>query len=67
MYWLMAYLGGLLILSYFGTFGGIGLLSFPFDMVAILPFSIAMLLWSQCVITEKRDIQDEVFEVVAES
>lgn len=67
MYWLVAYLGGLLLLSYLGTFGGIGLLSFPLDMVAILPFSIAMLVWSQCVIVEKKDVQDEVFDLLAEN
>ncbi len=38
---------GILILSYLGTFGGIGILKFPIDMLAILPFSVVFLVWSQ--------------------
>lgn len=41
--WFGLYMIGLLLISYLGTFGGIGLLSFPLDMVIIFPFSILFL------------------------
>ena len=47
LYWFMAYLMSLLGLSYLGSFGGIGMLKFPFDCVAIFPFSMAALFSSQ--------------------
>lgn len=53
LYWLVAYLTGLLLLSYFGSFGGIALVVFPWDLVIILPFSILVLYGSQNVLVTK--------------
>lgn len=39
LYWFVAYMGTLLFISYLGTFGGIGVLQFPWDMLCILPWS----------------------------
>lgn len=50
LYWFSSYMTILLIISYLGSFGGIGLLGFPWDMVCILPFSIIILSWSQRVL-----------------
>lgn len=49
-YWFAGYMLALLLLSFLGTFGGIGVLSFPVDVVLILPFSIVVLYFSQRVI-----------------
>ncbi len=47
MGWFFLYLTSMLVLSYLGSFGGIGLLKFPWDLVVLLPFSIVMLYLSQ--------------------
>lgn len=44
--WFFSYMLCILLLSYLGTFGGIGMLKFPFDMIALLPFSMVFLIWS---------------------
>jgi hypothetical protein len=43
-------MGTLLLISYLGSFGGIGVLQLPMDMICILPFSIIMLYLSQSVL-----------------
>ena len=50
LYWFISYLSALLLLSYFGSFGGINALVFPWDVVIILPFSIIVLYFSQRVL-----------------
>lgn len=45
--WFFSYMLGLFIISYLGTFGGKGILTFPLDMLLLLPFSIIFLVWSQ--------------------
>ncbi len=45
--WFVLYMGVLGLISYFGSFGGNGALSFPMDTLCILPFSVAMLHLSQ--------------------
>ena len=47
MYWFITYMIGLLILSYLGSFGGIGFLTFHFDCLVILTFSLLSLYLSQ--------------------
>ena len=54
LYWFMAYLLGLLGLSYVGSFGGIAALTFPFDCFAIFPFSMAALYGSQRCLKSKE-------------
>ncbi|MCX7116593.1 MAG: APC family permease [Legionellales bacterium] len=51
VYWFAFYMISLLGISYLGSFGGIKLLIFPFDIVLMLPFSILMLYGSQrCIL-----------------
>lgn len=48
----MFYMGSLLLVSWLGSFGGIGLLEFPYDLICILPLSILTLSLSQKVLTK---------------
>jgi amino acid transporter len=50
--WFVIYMGSLLLVSYLGSFGGIGVLTFPSDIVCILPYSVIMLLLSQRLLKE---------------
>jgi amino acid transporter len=52
--WFMLYMGSMTLISYLGSFGGIGLLSFPLDTVCILPLSILMLHLSQVMISAQE-------------
>ena len=54
LYWFIGYMSGLLIISYLGSFGGIGVLTFPIDLVCILPFSIVVLSLSQALLNVKN-------------
>lgn len=47
LYWFVFYMGAMLTVSYFGSFGGKGLLQFPLDLALILPLSIIVLFLSQ--------------------
>lgn len=51
LYWFVAYMGSLFIISYLGSFGGIGLLQFPLDIVCILPYSVLLLHLSHVLLT----------------
>ncbi|MDF1758809.1 MAG: APC family permease [Legionellaceae bacterium] len=55
VYWFAAYMGVMLILSYIGSFGGLNILLFPWDTLAILPLSIFFLYTSQLVLVEDYD------------
>lgn len=50
LYWFVFYMTSLLLVSYLGTFGGIGVLKFPMDLVCLLPLSIVTLYLSQVVL-----------------
>lgn len=50
LYWFIFYMTSLLFISYLGTFGGIGVLTFPLDMLCLLPLSIVVLHLSQVVL-----------------
>jgi len=52
LYWFLFYMSSLLLLSYLGSFGGIGLLQFPYDILIIFPFSVCMLYLSQRYLTD---------------
>ncbi len=52
LFWFISYMGCLSVLSYFGSFGGIGYLCFPYDVMSIVPLSILFLYWSQRVLIE---------------
>ena len=55
LYWFLTYMTSLLLLSYLGSFGGIGLLKFPYDVLLILPFSLIMLYGSQRYLVEAKN------------
>lgn len=56
LHWFFFYMTSLLILSYLGSFGGIEVLKFPFDVVCILPFSILMLHLSQRYLINETEV-----------
>lgn len=63
LYWFFSYITLLLLLSYLGSFGGIGLLKFPFDTLLIFPFScLAMYLSQRCLVTDEAE--KESFELM---
>ncbi|MDQ2993452.1 MAG: APC family permease [Pseudomonadota bacterium] len=62
LYWFIFYMGTLLLLSYLGSFGGLGMLKFPEDIFIILPFSIIMLHFSQYCLGEP-DYESPVADV----
>lgn len=67
LYWFIFYMVSLFIVSYFGSFGGIGVLQFPFDLIIILPLSIVVLSLSQALLSNENhkeiicDIGEEAF------
>ncbi len=52
--WFLMYMGSLTVVSYLGSFGGIGVLSFPVDTACILPWSVVMLYLSQMIVSRDR-------------
>lgn len=55
--WFFLYLTSLLILSYLGSFGGIKLFSFPWDLVLLFPYSVLMLFLSQLCLEPAKKCQ----------
>ncbi|MDQ8040180.1 MAG: APC family permease [Rickettsiella sp.] len=54
LYWFFSYVSFLLLFSYLGPFGGLGVLKFPFGMLLIFPFSCLILYLSQrCLVTDE--------------
>lgn len=54
LYWFAFYMSSLLIVSYLGSFGGLGVLRFPFDLIVLLPLSIIVLSLSQALLNGDR-------------
>ncbi len=54
--WFFMYMSSLLLISYLGSFGGIGVLEFPLDIVCFLPYSMLMLYLSQRLLMIDSDI-----------
>jgi amino acid transporter len=54
LYWFVFYMGSLLLISYLGTFGGIGAVQFPTDLILILPLSIIVLTMSQKLLSHEN-------------
>lgn len=48
--WFIFYMGSLLVISYLGSFGGIGVLKFPLDIASLLPLSLLILFLSQALL-----------------
>ncbi len=51
LYWFIFYMASLLMISFLGSFGGLGILKFPIDIFCILPFSILVLSLSQILLS----------------
>ena len=62
LYWFIFYMFTLLLVSYLGSFGGIGVLKFPVDLMCLLPLSIIILYLSQIVLNteEHKEINCEL-------
>ncbi len=58
VYWFAFYMASILLLSYLGSFGGIGLLQFPIDILIILPLSIVVLHFSQRVLVDDKAYEE---------
>lgn len=56
--WFITYMASLLLISYFGSFGGLGWLQFPYDIVVILPYSLLMLYLSQRLLADQCNEDD---------
>lgn len=54
LYWFAFYMVSLLLISYLGTFGGIGVIEFPLDLVLILPLSVVVLSLSQKLLSHEN-------------
>ncbi|MFI4918493.1 MAG: APC family permease [Legionellales bacterium] len=58
--WFVGYMALLLAISFLGTFGGIGFLKFPMDLLCLLPFSVVTLILSQKVLISSHSAYDLV-------
>lgn len=58
VYWFLSYMVVMIVLSYLGSFGGKGVLVFPWDVMSILPFSILVLYASQFVLVKSCEFED---------
>lgn len=58
LWWFLSYLTALLVLSYLGSFGGIGWMLFPYDILVILPFSLLVLYGSQRCLLKGEIVND---------
>ena len=65
LFWFFSYMAALTLISYFGSFGGIGLLHFPLDLLCILPLSIFVLCLSQALLSPSnhKEILSESDEI----
>lgn len=62
--WFLFYMLVVFIVSYFGSFGGLGYLRFPFDLLSLLPLSIFILCSSQRLL---NPIQHENISSISEN
>lgn len=60
LHWFVLYMASMFVVSYLGSFGGIGVLRFPYDLLGILPLSIILLTLSQTVLSV--DTHKEIVE-----
>ena len=65
-YWFLIYMGSLLAMSYFGTFGGIGWLAFPIDLMIMLPYSVIILYLSQKLLTASDRLEETMQKSIQE-
>lgn len=65
-YWVVPYLGGLVLISYLGAFGGLKLIPFGWDFLVIGLFSLVILYTAVCTRAKNGTEQFEAFEELAE-
>lgn len=58
LFWFIFYMASMLLISYLGSFGGKGIISFPNDLILILPLSVIILLLSQKVLVSEQKIDE---------
>lgn len=58
--WFILYMTILLTLSYLGPFGGINMLTFPYDIFVILPLSAALFYLSQKCTSDENDVPAQI-------
>ncbi len=61
--WFASYMLILLGLSYLGSFGGLGMITFPMDALLFFPFSAMVLYTSQKVLCFDAEYQDEIYKL----
>lgn len=59
--WFLFYMGGLLFLSWVGSFDGLGFIKFPYDLLGLFPFSFLILTLSQRVVSDELYQPIELF------
>jgi len=63
VWWMLAFYLGMMIVSYLGSFGGIGFLRYPFDLVSVGVVALLSFIWSQYTALPEAIIDyDEVEE-----
>ena len=60
LYWMVPYLGGLFILSYLGSYGGINMIPFGWDFLVIAIFSYIVL---QLAVFSRQEFADEQYRI----
>ena len=65
---MLAFYLGMMIVSYLGSFGGIGLLKYPFDLFSVGVVALLSFIWSQYTALPKAMIDyDDVEEEMTSS
>lgn len=63
LFWFILYMACIFVVSYLGSFGGIGVLGFPYDLVCLLPMSVILLYLSQTLlcVEDHKEITETAF------
>ncbi|MFI4962478.1 MAG: APC family permease [Legionellales bacterium] len=65
LYWFIVYMASLFLVSYLGSFGGIGIIGFPYDLICLFPISLVLLHWSQvCLNAEEHKEISEFYSLL---
>ncbi len=58
--WFLLYMTVILVFSYLGSFGGIGILKLPYDIVLMFPVSMGIFYLSQRCISQNNSVAEEL-------
>lgn len=66
--WLVVYIAAILLISYLGdkNFGGIGVIAFPYDNIAVAAVSLICFYWGVASGTETKELAELKAEIAAE-